>query len=179
MKNMTIILSCIACFLAAGCTPLNPEFKGTIDETVKELDLNRYLGQWYEIARFDHSFERGLVGSMANYSLTSDGKIKVVNTGYKGSFDGKFDQAEAKAYRPSEKYPGALRVSFFLFFYSDYWVLDLDENYTFALIGSKSDKYLWILSRTPEMAPADLERVLNRANSLGYDTGELIWVEQR
>ena len=119
------------------------------------------------------------MGATANYSITEDGKIKVVNTGYKDSFDGKFNQAEAKAYRPDENYPGALRVSFFLFFYSDYWVLDLDEDYTFALVGSKSSKYLWILSRTPEMAPADLQRVLNKAVSLGYNTGNLIWVEQR
>ncbi|MDY0358223.1 MAG: lipocalin family protein [Bacteroidales bacterium] len=176
---MSIILSCTALLLAAGCKAENPEFNVTIENTVQELDLDRYLGKWYEIARFDHSFERGLVGATANYSITEDGKIKVVNTGYKDSFDGKFNQAEAKAYRPDENYPGALRVSFFLFFYSDYWVLDLDEDYTFALVGSKSSKYLWILSRTPEMAPADLQRVLNKAVSLGYNTGNLIWVEQR
>ena len=179
MKIMSIILSCTALLLAAGCKAENPEFNVTIENTVQELDLDRYLGKWYEIARFDHSFERGLVGATANYSITEDGKIKVVNTGYKDSFDGKFNQAEAKAYRPDENYPGALKVSFFLFFYSDYWVLDLDENYTFALIGSKKEKYLWILSRTPEMAPADLQRVLNKAVSLGYNTGNLIWVEQR
>lgn len=179
MKIMSIILSCTALLLAAGCKAENPEFNVTIENTVQELDLDRYLGKWYEIARFDHSFERGLVGATANYSITEDGKIKVVNTGYKDSFDGKFNQAEAKAYRPDENYPGALKVSFFLFFYSDYWVLDLDENYTFALVGSKSSKYLWILSRTPEMAPADLQRVLNKAVSLGYNTGNLIWVEQR
>lgn len=179
MKIMSIILSCTALLLAAGCKAENPEFNVTIENTVQELDLDRYLGKWYEIARFDHSFERGLVGATANYSLREDGKIKVLNTGYKDSFDGKFNQAEAKAYRPDENYPGALRVSFFLFFYSDYWVLDLDEDYTFALVGSKSSKYLWILSRTPEMAPADLQRVLNKAVSLGYNTGNLIWVEQR
>ena len=179
MKIMSIILSCTALLLAAGCKAENPEFNVTIENTVQELDLDRYLGKWYEIARFDHSFERGLVGATANYSITEDGKIKVVNTGYKDSFDGKFNQAEAKAYRPDENYPGALRVSFFLFFYSDYWVLDLDEDYTFTLVGSKSSKYLWILSRTPEMAPADLQRVLNKAVSLGYNTGNLIWVEQR
>ncbi|MFA7251166.1 MAG: lipocalin family protein [Bacteroidales bacterium] len=179
MKIMSIILSCTALLLAAGCKAENPEFNVTIENTVQELDLDRYLGKWYEIARFDHSFERGLVGATANYSITEDGKIKVVNTGYKDSFDGKFNQAEAKAYRPDENYPGALRVSFFLFFYSDYWVLDLDEDYTFALVGSKSSKYLWILSRTPEMAPADLQRVLNKVVSLGYNTGNLIWVEQR
>ena len=179
MKIMSIILSCTALLLAAGCKAENPEFNVTIENTVQELDLDRYLGKWYEIARFDHSFERGLVGATANYSLREDGKIKVLNTGYKDSFEGKFNEAEAKAYIPDENYPGALKVSFFLFFYSDYWVLDLDEDYTFALVGSKSSKYLWILSRTPEMAPADLQRVLNKAVSLGYNTGNLIWVEQR
>jgi apolipoprotein D and lipocalin family protein len=179
MKIMSIILSCTALLLAAGCKAENPEFNVAIENTVQELDLDRYLGKWYEIARFDHSFERGLVGATANYSLREDGKIKVLNTGYKDSFEGKFNEAEAKAYIPDENYPGALKVSFFLFFYSDYWVLDLDEDYTFALVGSKSSKYLWILSRTPEMAPADLQRVLNKAVSLGYNTGNLIWVEQR
>ncbi|MFA5768897.1 MAG: lipocalin family protein, partial [Bacteroidales bacterium] len=81
---MNGILSCAALFFAAGCgAKENPEINVTIDDTVKELDLNRYLGKWYEIARFDHSFERGLVGATANYSLREDGKIKVLNTGYK------------------------------------------------------------------------------------------------
>ncbi|MFA5287781.1 MAG: lipocalin family protein [Bacteroidales bacterium] len=174
MKMMSILLSCTALIITAGCGVQIPEFNVTIDNTVKELNLDRYLGQWYEIARFDHSFERGLTGAKANYSLKEDGTIKVLNTGYK---NGKYDEAEAKAFRPDDKYPGALRVSFFLFFYSDYWVLDLDENYTFALIGSKKAKFLWILSRTPEMAPEDLNRVLNKAKSLGYKIEDLIWVE--
>lgn len=176
MKIIHALLTCSALIIAAGCGAQNPEFNVTIDDTVKELDLDSYLGDWYEIARFDHSFERGLTRAKANYTLKDDGTVRVLNTGYK---DGKYDEAEAKAYRPDDKYPGALRVSFFLFFYSDYWVLDLDENYTFALVGSKSDKYLWILSRTPEMVPADLKRLLNRAESLGYNTGNFIWVEQR
>ncbi|NLF81884.1 MAG: lipocalin, partial [Bacteroidales bacterium] len=90
---MNVILSCAALLFAAGCGAQdNPEFNVTIDDTVKELDLNRYLGKWYEIARFDHSFERGLVGATANYSLREDGKIKVLNTGYKDSFEGKFNE---------------------------------------------------------------------------------------
>ncbi|HPJ82564.1 MAG: lipocalin family protein [Bacteroidales bacterium] len=174
MKIIHALLTCSALIIAAGCGAQNPEFNVTIDDTVKELDLDSYLGDWYEIARFDHSFERGLTRAKANYTLKDDGTVRVLNTGYK---DGKYDEAEAKAYRPDDKYPGALRVSFFLFFYSDYWVLDLDENYTFALIGSKKAKFLWILSRTPEMAPADLDRVLNKARSLGYNVDNLIWVE--
>ncbi len=115
--------------------------------TVKQLDLERYLGTWYEIARFDHRFERGLVGVTANYSLRDDGKIKVVNEGYKKTLDGKHDVAVGKAKTTDD--PGRLKVSFFWIFYADYLVLELGENYQWALIGSTSDKYLWILSRTP------------------------------
>ena len=109
-------------------------------ETVKEVDLQRYLGKWYEIARFDHSFERGLVGATATYSMREDGKIKVLNQGYKNTLDGELSKAEGKAKLTDE--PGKLKVSFFWIFYADYYILELDANYQWALIGSKSDKYL-------------------------------------
>ena len=152
-----------------------------IDKTVvKELDLQSYLGTWYEIARFDHRFERGLVGVTANYSLRSDGKIKVLNSGYKKSLDGKFSQATGKAYRPDpENEPAKLKVSFFWIFYGDYFVLELDENYQWAIIGSSSDKYLWILSRTPQMDSELYSELLNRIRQRGYDISQLIKVEQK
>lgn len=83
-----------------------------VSKTVPELDIERYMGPWYEIARFDHSFERGLVGCMANYALQSDGMVKVTNTGYKNSLDGKYKESVGKAYRPDDKIPGKLKVSF-------------------------------------------------------------------
>lgn len=145
--------------------------------TVKEFDLNRYLGTWYEIARFDHRFERGLVGVTATYSLRDDGKIRVLNQGFKNSLEGKHSSAEGKAKTTGE--PGKLKVSFFWIFYADYLILELDTNYRWALIGSTSDKYLWILSRTPELDEAITRQILDKAQARGYDTSKLIWVKQK
>ena len=146
-------------------------------ETVKEVNLQRYLGKWYEIARFDHSFERGLVGATATYSMRDDGKIKVLNQGYKNTLDGELSKAEGKAKLTDE--PGKLKVSFFWIFYADYYILELDANYQWALIGSKSDKYLWILSRTPKLEDNVKNLILHHAAKRGYDTSKLIWVEQK
>lgn len=155
--------------------------KAMIDNAVvREFNLQKYLGTWYEIARYDHRFERGLVGVTANYSIRDDGKIKVVNSGYKNSFDGKFSQSVGKAKIPNPKgAPAKLKVSFFLFFYGDYFVMELDENYQWAVIGSSSDKYLWILSRTPQIEDDLYAELLNRLKKRGYDVSKLIIVEQK
>ena len=158
-----------------GCQTKTSEKMNT--SVIKELDLQRYLGTWYEIARFDHSFERGLVGVTATYSMRGDGKIKVLNQGYKNTLDGKLSVAEGKAKTTGE--PGKLKVSFFWIFYADYFVMELDENYKWALIGSKSDKYLWILSRTPKLEDNVKKLILHHAVKRGYDTSKLIWVEQK
>jgi lipocalin len=114
--------------------------------------------------------------TMANYILQDDGKVVVLNTGWK---NGKFKLAEGKAkYKDPEGNPGALRVSFFLFFYSDYNVMIVDENYQISLVGSKAEKYLWILSRTPVPDKDLLDMVLEEAEQRGYDTSKLIWVDQ-
>ena len=146
------------------------------NSTVREFDLSRYLGEWYEIARYDHSFERGMDNTMAQYILQEDGKVVVLNSGWK---NGDYKIAEGKAKYPDpENKPGALKVSFFLFFYSDYNVMMVDEDYQISLVGSKSDKYLWILSRTPVPDQDLLESVLIEAERRGYDTSQLIWVDQ-
>ena len=133
-----------------------------IDKTVvKELDIDKYLGTWYEIARYDHKFERGLVGVTATYSYRKDGKIKVVNAGYKGTLHGEKSESTGKAKIPNLDTPAKLKVSFFLFFYGDYFVLELDEDYQWAVIGSSSDQYLWILSRTPQMDKGLYNEILN------------------
>lgn len=168
--------SLIMAALLAGYVPLVACTKDYDNSIVKEFDLERYLGEWYEIARYDHSFERGMDNTMAQYILQDDGKVVVLNTGWK---DGKFKLAEGKAkYLDPQGEPGALRVSFFLFFYSDYNVMMVDENYQISLVGSKSDNYLWILSRTPVPDPVLLQMVLDEAEARGYDTSELIWVDQ-
>jgi len=181
--NKSVSLLLIVTSLAVtgtACTSTKNQ-ESMIDKTVvKELDLQKYLGTWYELARYNHKFERGLVGVTANYSVREDGKIKVLNSGYKISLDGKFKQATGKAYIPdAEVEPAKLKVSFFWNFYGDYFVLDLEENYQWAIIGSSSDNYLWILSRTPQMDPDLYNKLLENIKSRGYDISQLIKVEQR
>lgn len=163
--------------LLVGVLPLMACTKDDIDNsTVSQFDLSRYLGSWYEIARFDHSFERGMDNAMAQYILQDDGTVVVLNTAWK---DGEYRIAEVKAKYPDpEKKPGALKVSFFLFFYSEYNVMMVDEDYTISLVGSKTDNYLWILSRTPVPDPDLLQALLDEAEVRGYDTSKLIWVDQ-
>ena len=151
-----------------------------VDKTiVKELNIERYLGTWYEIARYDHSFERGLVGVTATYSFREDGKIKVVNRGFKETLDGQLSKAIGKAKIPNPEEPSKLKVSFFWFFYGDYFVLELDEYYQWAVIGSSSDKYLWILSRTPQMNEDLYNHLLLKLKKRGYNVGKLIKVKQK
>lgn len=151
-----------------------------IDKTVvTELDIDKYLGKWYELARYDHRFERNLVGVSATYSMREDGKIKVLNAGYKDSLDGVFSEAIGKAKIPNMKEPAKLKVSFFWIFYGDYFVMELDEDYQWALIGSSSDDYLWILSRTPHMDETLYEGLLTKLTKRGYDVSKLIKVPQK
>ena len=146
------------------------------NSAVSDFDLSRYLGVWYEIARFDHSFERDLSNVMAEYLLRDDGMVEVINSGWK---KGKYKVANGKARQPDpDTDPAHLEVSFFLFFYSDYNILMLDKDYQIALVGSKSPKYLWILSRTPEVSDKVLDHVLEEASSRGYNIDNLIWVDQ-
>lgn len=151
-----------------------------IDKTVvSELDIAKYLGTWYEIARYDHRFERDLVGVTAHYSLREDGKIKVLNSGYEGTLKGERSEAIGKAKIPDKAIPAKLRVSFFWFFYGDYFVFELEDDYQWAVVGSSSDKYLWILARTPQMSDEVYQERLENLRKRGYDTTKLIKVEQK
>ena len=173
MKHFIAILGAVCAAVCLGsCGSTNID-----NSTVPELDLNRYLGQWYEIARFDHPFERGLVGCTAHYSMNEDGTIRVVNAGYKKTLDGKYDEAIGKARRVNDAEPGKLEVAFFMNFYAPYYVLELAEDYSYVLVGSKTDKYLWILSRTSQMDGVALDSLLESAERRGYNINELIWVE--
>ena len=166
--NMKTILATIAIELLVGCVS-GPKVDNA---PVVALDLNRYLGEWYEIARFDHSFERGIERAKAVYALNEDGTIKVVNSGIK---DGKPKKAVGKGKRTNT--PALLRVSFFGPFYADYRVMMIDADYTYALVGSGGADYLWILSRTPTLADDAKSALLAEARRRGYDTDKLIWVK--
>ena len=181
MKRLNIFITVITFIIIGNSFVSCKIHKAMIENTVvKELNVQKYLGTWYEIARFDHSFERGLVGVTAKYSMRDDGKIKVLNSGYKNSLDGKFSQAVGKAKIPDPlNDPAKIKVSFFLFFYGDYYVMELDKDYQWALIGSSSDKYLWILSRKPQMGKELYNELLDKLKKRGYDVSKLIKVEQK
>ncbi len=167
MKPFALIILVSSLALAEGCASALK-----VDNApVAALDLSRYLGEWYEIARFDHSFERGVEQAKANYTQNADGTIKVVNSGIK---DGKQKTAIGKG--KTTDTPGLLRVSFFGPFYADYRVLLIDKDYTLALVGSGSADYLWLLSRTPELSETAKSELLAEAQRRGYDTNKLIWV---
>ena len=166
--NMKTIMATIAAGLLVGCVS-GPKVDNA---PVVELDINRYLGEWYEIARFDHSFERGIEQAKAVYTKNDDGTIKVVNSGMK---NGKPKKAIGKGKLTDT--PALLRVSFFGPFYADYRVMMIDADYTYALVGSGGADYLWILSRTPTLADDAKSALLVEARRRGYDTGKLIWVK--
>ena len=171
---------CILFCLISCSNNKNTDMDSINNTPVTQFDLNRYLGTWYEIARFPHSFEKDLVGVTATYSLRDDGKIKVVNAGYKNSFDGKYNTIEGKAKLADSSGSGNLRVSFFLFFYAKYYVLELDKtNYEYALVGSSSPNYLWILCRKPYMPETTYNMLVENAKARGYDTEKLIKVKQK
>ncbi|MBN1848348.1 MAG: lipocalin family protein [Deltaproteobacteria bacterium] len=141
------------------------------------FEINRYLGTWYEIARLDHPFERGLEKVSANYSLMDNGGIKVVNRGYDPK-KGKWNEAVGKAYFVDEPDVGKLKVSFFGPFYGSYNIIELDKkDYQYALVCGPDRSYLWILARDVNIADEIIQRLATKANSLGFDTDQLIFVE--
>ena len=146
-------------------------------KVIPDFNLSKYLGTWYEIARFDHSFERNMDNVIAEYVLRPDGKVDVVNSGWR---NGLYKEANGKAKQPDPvTSPAHLMVSFFLFFYSDYNILMLDDDYQVSLVGSSSPDYLWILSRTPFIEDDQLlDSIIKEAQRRGYDTSKLIWVDQ-
>ena len=170
MWKLTKTIFFLSLALAAGCVSV-PKVDNA---PVAVLDLNRYLGEWYEIARFDHSFERGVEQAKANYTQNADGTIKVVNSGIK---NGKPKTAVGKG--KTTDTPGLLRVSFFGPFYADYRVMLIDKDYSRALVGSGSANYLWILSRTPGLPETAKSELLAEARRRGYVTDKLIWVKQK
>jgi len=165
--------------LAMASASLWAETRKPLD-LVPALDLQRYLGRWYEVARYQHGFEKTLVGATAEYALRDDGKVSVLNSGFKKTLEGKYTDVKAVAWRPDDAVPGALKVKFFGLFSSDYLVFGLDDvDYQWALVGNNNRNYLWFLSRTPEVAPELLETMKGRAEAQGYDLSKLYIVPQK
>ncbi|ANO50403.1 lipocalin family protein [Woeseia oceani] len=146
-------------------------------QAVSGFELNRYLGTWYEIARLDHRFERGMSDVTATYSLRDDGGINVVNRGYKAS-SGEWNDATGKAYFVGAPDTGQLKVSFFGPFYGGYNIIALDkDDYQYALIAGPDRGYLWILARSRTLEPAVLSALIAKARRLNFPTDELIFVD--
>lgn len=146
---------------------------------VKNFDAQRYLGNWYEIARLEHSSEKGLSDITANYSLRDDGGIKVVNRGYDAQ-KGEWRVAEARAYPAGSPDIGYYKVSFFRPFYGSYVIFDLDKaDYQYSFVTGPDKSYLWLLSRTPRVTKDIMDKFIKEANALGFDTDKLIYVEHK
>jgi apolipoprotein D and lipocalin family protein len=172
------LLSSMAVLAIVGCAGI-PRGLGPL-RLVDTIDLQRYLGRWYEIARFQHSFEKSLAGVTAEYSLRGDGRIQVVNSGFRDALDGEYKQAKGVAWMPDPRRLAALKVQFFWPFAGDYLVFGLDgENYSWALVGDESRDYLWFLARTPTVSDELYEKMLNLAREQGYDLSRLFKVPQK
>jgi apolipoprotein D and lipocalin family protein len=174
----TLISSSIAVLAILGCAGI-PRGMGPL-RLVEKIDIERYLGRWYEIARFQHSFEKSVVGVTAEYSLRKDGRIQVVNSGFRNDLEGPATQAKGVAWVPDPRRPAALKVQFFWPFAGDYLVFGLDdESYSWAVIGADSREYLWFLARTPEISDDLFGKMLNIARDQGYDVSKLYKVPQK
>ena len=159
--------------LLSACTGLPKGVK-----PINDFELSRYLGKWYEIARLDHSFERGLDKVSAEYSLRDDGGVRVINWGYSEKKQ-EWKKAEGKAYFVGAENEGHLKVSFFGPFYGSYAIFELDkEDYQYAFIAGNNTSYLWLLAKTPTVNEKVLTRFINKSKQLGFNTDALILVNQ-
>ncbi|MBN1843701.1 MAG: lipocalin family protein [Deltaproteobacteria bacterium] len=169
MKKFIFLLS----LFCGGCIGIPGDIK-----PVQSFDVNRYLGTWYEIARLDHSFERGLEQVTAHYSLRQDGGIKVVNRGFNPKTN-TWKEAIGKAYFLADPDVASLKVSFFGPFYGGYHIIALDKvNYSYSLVCGPNKSYLWILARKPDMEQSVKSELIKKAKALGFETEKLIHVKQ-
>ncbi|MBJ6142892.1 lipocalin family protein [Hymenobacter sp. BT559] len=173
------LLAAVAATAAAGAAYLYLRRKSYAPlPTVAHVDLARYLGRWYEVARLPVPFEKNCMHVTADYSRHANDKIRVVNTCRKGDVDGPVKIATATA-RPIDATNAKLKVQFFWPFEGDYWILDLDQaDYQYALVGEPSRKSLWLLSRQPQLAPDIRQRLIGRARNLGFPVEKLLFTPQ-
>ncbi|MCU0472844.1 MAG: lipocalin family protein [Bacteroidales bacterium] len=168
MKKTILII-----FLSMLFSAVNSQ---NVPNVVLSIDLKRYAGTWYEIARLPNSFERNLKCITATYTLREDGKITVLNQGQNINNPGKKSSAKAVAWIPDKNVPAKLKVQFFWPFRGDYWILDLDKDYRYALVGDPTMKYLWILCREKKMEESTYNMLLKKATDNGYDVKPIIRV---
>lgn len=174
---MRLFVPVIAAFgiILSACNPAaqQPVGNAHVPEPAKPVELKRYLGKWYELARYEASFQKDCDAVTADYSLRTDGAIRVINTCHQGGPRGPVRSAEAVAKLPEGSNGSKLKVSFFGPFFADYWVLDRAADYSWSIVGEPSGKYLWLLSRTPNVGQRKYDALVKRAAKLGYDVSML------
>lgn len=172
-RRVLVVLGIAAvgfCLARRSCAAQNSTL-----QTVSRVDLSRYAGLWYEIARYPNSFQRGCLGTTASYTLREDGKIEVVNRCR--NEDGSLRQVKGKAWSVSQS-NARLKVSFFWPFRGDYWIIALGENYDYAVVATPNRKLLWILSRSPQMEEALYEEIVQRLQADGFDPDKVLRTPQ-
>ncbi len=170
MNNLYLTTICI---MLISCNKGKDELS-----TVSPVNLKKYSGTWYEIARLPNRFEKGLECVTATYTLRSDGKIEVVNKGRKTGELNKISKIKGVAWVPDKRYPGRLKVRFFWPFSGKYYILDLDKNYRYALVGEPSRKYLWVLSKDKHIDSDIYHRLIEKAAGYGFETARVIKINQ-
>ena len=170
--GLLALLLTASALLLAGCASTLPPPRVT---AVTPFDVQRYAGRWYELARLDHAFERGMTDVSATYTAQADGSVRVVNRGYAPA-TGQWREAVGKALFTGAPTTGSLKVSFFGPFYGGYHVAALDPDYRWSLVVGPDTGYAWILARDKQLSAAQRDAIVMRAQALGVDTSALIWV---
>lgn len=172
LRLLSALSFSFAFFLLSGCASTSPP-PGV--SPVSPFDVSRYQGHWYELARLDHAFERGMTDVSATYTPQSDGSIRVLNRGFDTS-NGRWQAVTGKALFTGSPSVASLKVSFFGPFYGGYHVAAIDPDYRWALVVGPNTGYCWILAREKHLGASELERIVARAQALGVDTASLVWV---
>jgi len=178
-RKLLIPAIALAALALSGCAAAfskHPVGNTAVPQPAKSVELNRYLGRWYELARYEQAFQKDCEGVTADYALREDGKISVLNRCRKA--DGSYKDANGRAKIVDTATGAKLKVSFFGPFYGDYWVLDRAEDYSWAIVGEPSGRYLWILSRDATPGKAKLAELIATAGALGYDTSMIRVTQQ-
>jgi len=172
---MKRVFNLLCALVASGCAASTTErLRLPPLQTVAHVDLSSYVGTWYEIANFPQSFQRGCTATTATYTVRADGDIDVLNRCRKGSLDGTEKSGLGRARVVDRATNAKLEVSFFRPFWGDYWIIDLADDYSYAVVGHPGRDYLWILARTPTMPEATYQSVVTRLQAKGYETARLI-----
>ena len=176
-SSFCLVIFAIAVVFANGCSSVQKRTSPEL-QVVPYVDVERYLGKWYEIARYPHSFEEGCFGATAFYEKVSEAEIRVTNQCRQDAFDGKLNEAVGKAFIADKNSTAKLKVQFFWPFKGDYWIIDIDENYQHAIVSEPDRQYLWILSRDSKMNPNKLKLLKEKLVEKEFDLTYLIMTPQ-